>query len=120
MLALFKNASSRCSNICVVWEYVPCTPHDVFKFCERNKVLHDWVALFGALAEADGSHLGHGPDGGSLAALCELDAGNKSGSHCAKANGENTELSFGGGNGARFRHGVQARRHEPPHLGYGF
>jgi hypothetical protein len=39
-----------------------------------------------------------------LAALRELDAGNESGCNCAEANGENTELSFGGGNGAGFRH----------------
>ncbi|CAB4658584.1 unannotated protein [freshwater metagenome] len=108
VLALLEHAGARRCDVGIVGEHVPCAPDNVFEASKGNEVLDERGALFGALAQTDGAHLGHGANGLALSTLCEFNASDEGGCHCAEANGENTELSIGGGNSAGFRHGSHA------------
>ena len=69
VLALLENTCTRCSNVGVIGKDVPCAPDNVVEACKWNKILHEWGAVVGALAQADGAHLGHGSNWLALAAL---------------------------------------------------
>jgi len=68
---------------------------------EGDEILDQRRAVVGALAEADGAHLGERTDRGGEAAAGEFDAGDEGARHGSEPHGEHTELAGGGGDRAR-------------------
>ena len=99
VLARLEHAGALGGDVGVVGERIPRAEHDVVERGERHEVADQRGAVVGALAEADGAHLGERADRCGLAALGEFDAGDQRGRHGAEADGEHAELAGGGSNG---------------------
>ena len=88
----------------VVGEDVPPAEHDIVQLCQRNKLLDLGDAIFGALAQPDGSHLRERADGGGLAPADQLHAGDKCGGDGTHAGRQHAQLALGGRNLRRTTH----------------
>ncbi len=99
VLATLEHTRAGGGDIGVVRERIPGAEHDVVELSERHEVLDQRAAVLGALAEADGVHLGEAADRQRHPTLDEFDAGDQRGGHGAEADGEHAEAAAGRGNG---------------------
>ena len=63
VLAALEHAGAGGGDVGIVRERIPRAEHDVVERGERHEVLDQRAAVVGALAEADGAHLGEAADG---------------------------------------------------------
>ena len=93
LVAVEDAALDRCF-VGVVGEGVPGAEDDVVEVCERDEVADQRRAVFGALAEADGAHLGERADGPAAAAPGVLDAGDERRGDGAEADEQDAEAAL--------------------------
>ena len=79
----------------VVGDRIPGAEDEVVEAGERDEVPDQRRAVFGALAEADGAHLGERADGLAAAAAGVLDAGDERRGDGAEADEEDAEAALG-------------------------
>ena len=80
----------------VVFEDVPAGKDDVVQVGERNKILDQRRLVVGALAQADGAHLGERADGLGQSASHSFNAGDHRGGHGAQSDNHHSQLALGG------------------------
>ncbi len=80
----------------VAGEDVPAGEDDVVEVGEGDEVFDEGGAVVGALAEADGAHLGDGADGLGEAAADGFDAGDEGGGDGAHADGHDAKFALCG------------------------
>ena len=102
-LDLLEQAASRAPGVGRglvggVLEDVPAAEHQVVQAGQRHEVLDLWAAAVGALAEADGGHLGEGADRLAEPAFDGLDARDEGGGDSADTGDQHAQLALGGGN----------------------
>ena len=86
---------------------VPAAEDQVIHRRQGDEVLDQGHPFFGALAQADRSHLGQGPDRRSVPPANGFDSGNEGGGHGAHPGQKNSQLALGFGNfGPFLDHGV--------------
>ena len=79
----------------VLREDVPAGEDDVVEVGERDEVVDQRRAVVGALAQADGAHLGDGADGLGESLADGFNAGDEGGGDGAHADGHDAELALG-------------------------
>ena len=98
----FENLRVLRSFVSVLGKNIPATENDVVERSERNELVHFLVAILGALAQADLTHLSVRADRLRDSALHSFNARVESRRDRAHSGGQNSELSFGGSNVERF------------------
>ena len=92
-VAVEDAALHRCF-VGVVGEGVPGAEDDVVEVCERDELADEGRAVFRALAEADGAHLGERADGPAAAATGVLDAADERRGDGAEADEQDAEAAL--------------------------
>jgi hypothetical protein len=81
-------------RVCVVVEQVPAAEHEILHGRQRDQLVDERLAVVGALAEADPTHLRERAMGAAEAAPREHAAGHEGRGHGAHARQQNAELSL--------------------------
>ena len=90
-----ENASLLGGGVHIVLENVPAGEDQIVEPGQREELLDLGRAGVGALAQADGSHLGERADGLGNSFAHGFDAGHKRGGYRAHARDHDPELAFG-------------------------
>ena len=94
VLVAVEDAAADGGLVGVVGDRVPGAEDEVVEARQGHEVLDQRRAVFGALAEADGAHLGQRADGLGGAAPQVLDAGDERRRDGAEADDEDAELAL--------------------------
>ena len=100
-----QDASVDGRVIGVLWKDIPAAEDQAVDVGQRHEVFDERRAFFGALAKADGAHLGQRANGLADAGFDGFDAGDNRGGHRAHAGNEDAEFARGRGDGLWLVHG---------------
>jgi hypothetical protein len=94
-IAVLEHAGLFCRGVGVIRDRVPCAEDEIREIGERNEIPDQRRAVLGALAEADGRHLGQGADRLRAAAAHSLHAGDESSGDGAETRRQDAETARG-------------------------
>ena len=91
-----KNSGVYGGVIGVLGINIPAAEHEVLQGSERHEALDGWNAVFSALSQTDGAHLGQGSNRFGQPFFDRFDSRYECGAHRADSRQEDTEFTRGG------------------------